>query len=286
MATLLDIWNSLHVSSVLTGLLDFVIVFVVIYKILQLIKGTRAVQILGGLTVIVVVFFLSKNDVITLETTHWFVDKFISNIMIIAVIIFQDDIRRALARFGRTQISLWSTSQGIEEASVLEEVIKACVMLQQQKLGGLIAIERTANLDELTEDGVRLDAMVSKDLLFSLFVPDHQNPLHDGAVVIQKSRISAAGCFLPLTNTPNLQKSLGTRHRAALGLTGITDAAVCIVSEESQKISIAHREMLYRDLDSNEMRDLLQRIFSTEGDSGKNLVEHFRRDDENEEPVT
>lgn len=286
MATLLDIWKSLHVSSVLTGLLDFAIVFLVIYKILQLIKGTRAVQILGGLTVIVLVFFLSKNEVITLETTHWFVDKFISNIMIIAVIIFQDDIRRALARFGQTQISLWSTNHGIEEASVLEEVIKACSMLQQQKLGGLIAIERTANLDELTEDGVRLDAMVSKDLLFSLFVPDHQNPLHDGAVIIQKGRISAAGCFLPLTNTPNLQKSLGTRHRAALGLTGVTDAAVCIVSEESQKISIAHRELLYRDLDSNEMRDLLQRIFSTEGDSGKNLIAHFRRDDENEEPVT
>jgi len=285
MASLDEILASLKAWNIL-AIIDFAIVFLVIYKILQLIKGTRAVQILGGLTVVVMIYFVSKNEWITLETTHWFIDKFITNIIIIAVIIFQDDIRRALAQFGRTRFSLWSTNRGIEEASVLEEVIRACGQMQQQRIGALIAVERTANLDEITEDGVKLDAAVTKDLLFSLFVPNHQNPLHDGAVVIQKGRISAAGCFLPLTNLPNLEKSLGTRHRAALGLSGVTDAAICIVSEETGQISVAHRDQLYRDLDTNEMRDLLQRIFSPEGRADSNLVERFRRNDENEEPVT
>ncbi|QED26566.1 TIGR00159 family protein [Microvenator marinus] len=286
MAFLDDILAGVHLG-LFWAVVDFALVFFVIYKILHLIKGTRALQILGGLTLMVVMYFISKNSLITLETTHWFIDKFIANIFLIAVVIFQDDIRRALARFGkRTSVSFFSSNRAIEEASVLEEVIKACSQLQQQKLGALIAVERIANLDEITEDGVKLDAAVTKDLLFSLFIPDRQNPLHDGAVVIQKGRISAAGCFLPLTNLPNLEKSMGTRHRAALGLSGVTDAAICIVSEESGHISIAHRDQLYRDLDTNEMRDLLQRIFSPEGRNDESLVERFRRNDENEEPVT
>ncbi len=264
-------------KDIIVAVMDFVIVYFVVYRLLLLIKGTRAVQVLMGLTVVIGMFFVSKNDVMTLTTTHWLIDKFIVNFIIILVILFQTDVRRALAQFGRTQ---WLTNaRSIEEAPVLEEVIKASAMLSQRRIGGLIAIERNAQLDEITEEGIRIDATVSKDLLFSLFLPEHQNPLHDGAAVIQKGRISAAGCFLPLTNSPKVEKTLGTRHRAAIGLSEDTDAAVIVVSEETGTISVAYREELYRDLDANTMRDLLQRIFSPDGtDDDAALIERFRRD--------
>lgn len=262
--------------DILAAVLDFVIVYFVVYRVLLLIKGTRAVQILMGLIVVVGVFFLSKNDYLTLTTTHWLIDKFIVNFIIILVILFQTDLRRALAQFGKTT---WlNAARSIEEAPVLEEVIKASVMLSQRRIGALIAIERNAELSEITQEGIRIDAAVSKDLLFSLFLPEHQNPLHDGAVVIQKGRITAAGCFLPLTNNPKVEKTLGTRHRAAIGLSEDTDAAVLVVSEETGTISVAYREQLYRELDANTMRDLLQRIFSPEGeDDEENLVERFKK---------
>lgn len=268
--------------EMLIALLDFAIVYFVIYQILLLIKGTRAVQILIGLIVVVAVFFFSKNQYLTLPTTHWFIDKFIANFIIIIVIIFQADIRRALAQFGRT--TLFSGGRALEDAPILEEVIKASMMLSQRRLGALIAIERSANLDEVTEEGIRIDAIVSKDILFSIFMPEHQNPLHDGAVVIQKSRITAAGCFLPLTNNPKVEKTLGTRHRAAIGLSEEADAAIIVVSEETGIVSIAFRERLYRELDANEMRDLLQRIFSAEEEiSDDSLAERFSDADDDEE---
>lgn len=268
--------------EILIAVLDFAIVYFVIYQILLLIKGTRAVQILVGLIVVVAVFFFSKNQFLTLPTTHWFVDKFIANIIIIIVIIFQADIRRALAQFGRT--TLFSSGRALEDAPVLEEIIKVSMMLAQRKIGALIAIERNAVLDEVTGEGIRIDAIVSKDVLFSIFLPEHQNPLHDGAVVIQKGRVSAAGCFLPLTNNPNVDKALGTRHRAAIGLSEETDAAVVVVSEETGNVSIAFRDQLYRDLEANEMRDLLQRIFSSEETlSTDELAERFKRASSEEE---
>lgn len=262
--------------DILAAVIDFAIVYFVVYRVLLLIKGTRAVQILMGLIVVVGVFLMSKNDYLTLTTTHWLIDKFIVNFIIILVILFQTDLRRALAQFGKTT---WlNAARSIEEAPVLEEVIKASVMLSQRRIGALIAIERNAELSEITQEGIRIDAAVSKDLLFSLFLPEHQNPLHDGAVVIQKGRITAAGCFLPLTNNPKVEKTLGTRHRAAIGLSEDTDAAVLVVSEETGTISVAYREQLYRELDANSLRDLLQRIFSPEGEDDEgNLVERFKK---------
>ncbi len=263
-------------AEIVTGLIDFAIVYLVIYRILLLIKGTRAVQILVGLIVVIVFYFLSKNELWTLPATNWFIDKFIANFIIIVVIIFQSDIRRALAHFGRTTI--FSTTHSIEEAQVLEEIIKASQMLATRKVGALIAIERTADLGHITEDGIKLDTIVSKEALFSIFLTEHQNPLHDGAAVVQKGRIMAAGCFLPLTNDPTVEKTLGTRHRAAIGLTEDTDAVVVVVSEERGESSIAYREELFRGLDANEMREILQGIFSAreEDQPSANFLERFR----------
>ncbi len=274
------IYNTLGVQNgaeIIIAMIDFAIVYFVVYRILLLIKGTRAVQILIGLIVVILLYFLSRNDYWTLPATNWFIDKFIANFIIIIVIIFQSDIRRALAHFGRTTI--FSTKQSIEETQVLEEVIKASQMLAARKIGALIAVERNANLDDFTEEGVKIDATVTKEVLFSVFLTEHQNPLHDGAVIVQKGRIAAAGCFLPLSNNPQIEKSLGTRHRAAIGLTEDTDAVIVIVSEERGVVSIAYREELFSDLDANEMRDMLQGIFAGDDDtesSTRGILERFR----------
>ncbi len=275
MEQLLDIFRVEGWPDVLLLMIDAAIVYYVIYRILLLIKGTRAVQMLFGLVVIIMFFVISQEQYLNLATTHWFIERFIANFIIIVVIIFQHDIRRALAQFGRT--SLLSGTRAFEETQVLEEVIKASVMLSSRKIGALVAIEREADLTHYTEEGIKVDSVVSKDLLFSVFVPEHQNPLHDGAVVVQKGRVTAAGCFLPLTNNPRVEKTLGTRHRAGIGLSEDTDAAVVIVSEETGIISIAYHGELYRDLDANEMRDLLQRIFSASpvNAQGSNLRERF-----------
>lgn len=280
----MDLLQSLQIpggKELIIALVDFAIVYFAIYQILLLIKGTRAVQIMVGLIVVVAFFFVSKNDYLTLPTTHWFIDKFIGNFIIILVIIFQTDIRRALAQFGRT--TLFSSVRSLEDAPVLEEIIKASVMLSQRKIGALIAIERSAGLDEYTEEGIRVDALVTKDLLYSMFLPEHQNPLHDGAVVVRDGRIAAAGCFLPLTNSLEIEKTLGTRHRAAIGLSEESDAAIVVVSEETGMISIAFREEFIRGLNAHEMRDLLQRIFSTGAEQDEEFIERFRRDDLDDE---
>lgn len=276
MEQLLDIFRVEGWQDALLLLLDAAIVYFVIYRILLLIKGTRAVQMLFGLVVIIMFFVISQEQYLNLATTHWFIERFIANFIIIVVIIFQHDIRRALAQFGRT--SLLTGTRAFEETQVLEEVIKASVMLSSRKIGSLVAIEREADLGHYTEEGIKIDSVVSKDLLFSIFVPEHQNPLHDGAVVVQKGRVTAAGCFLPLTNNPRVEKALGTRHRAGIGLSEDTDAAVVIVSEETGIISVAYGGELYRDLDANEMRDLLQRIFSAAqvNQRGAGLVDRFR----------
>lgn len=276
MEAIYDILGVQSGAEILIAMIDFAIVYFVLYRILLLIKGTRAVQILIGLIVVILFYFLSKNDLWTLPATNWFIDKFIANFIIIIVIIFQSDIRRALAHFGKT--TFFSTRQSIEETQILEEVIKASQMLAARKIGALIAIERTADLNDFTDEGIRMDAAVSKETLFSVFLTEHQNPLHDGAVVIQKSRIAAAGCFLPLSNNPQIEKTLGTRHRAAIGLTEDTDAVVVVVSEERGVVSIAYREQLFADLDANEMRDMLQGIFAgaDDEDESVSILERFR----------
>ncbi len=289
MEQLLDIFRVESGREGFLVFLDLTIVFFVIYRILLLIKGTRAVQMLVGLVLILVFFFLSQEDYLHLATTNWLIDMFIANFIVIIVIIFQHDIRRALVQFGKTP--LFSGNHSFEETSVLEEVVKACVMLSSRKLGALIAIEREADLDHYTEEGIKLDSIVTKDILFTLFVPEHQNPLHDGAVIIQRGRISAAGCFLPLTISPHVEKNLGTRHRAAIGLSEDTDAAIVIVSEESGTISVAFNGELYRDLESNDLRALLQKIYSARhfNTRRQGLLDLFRskvagKDDTEERP--
>lgn len=266
MDSLLDIlqlssWNELPLI-----LLDVAFVYYIIYRILLLIKGTRAAQMLLGLLLVILFFFLSGQNLLDLRITNWFLDKFIANFIIIIVIIFQDDIRRALAQAG-SRTSFFSRQRSIQESYVLEEIIKASTMLSKRQLGGLIAIEREASLNTFIEEGITLDSTISKDLLFSVFLPEHQNPLHDGAVIVQQGRISAAGCVLPLSQNARVPKSLGTRHRAAIGLSEDYDAAVVVVSEETGQVSVAYKGELYQELEVIELRELLQNIYLTKANA-------------------
>lgn len=262
-------------TDLLISVVDVLLVYYLIYRILLLIKGTKAVQMLVGILLVVVLYFASERDFLGFDTLNWMLEKFIASFVVILVIIFQDDIRRGLSQVGRT--GRFTGLSPLEQSHFLEEVVKAAGMLSERGLGALIAIERAARLDDYTVEGIPIDAAVSKELLVALFVPDRANPTHDGAVVVQKGRISSAGCFLPLTTNPRVDKTLGTRHRAALGLSELADAVVIVVSEETGIVSVAFRGELTRRLDSAELRVLLQRRFSDPSANGSDNVDTVSR---------
>lgn len=278
--SLIDGYFSGSWGNLLLAVVDISLVYYIVYRILLLIKGTKAVQMLVGLLVIIVFFFLSKEDYLNLPSLNFILDKFIASFILIVIVVFQDDIRRGLSEFGKTSVFLKGRSVKME-SHVIEEVVKGSVMLASNKLGALIAVEREADLSSYVTEGFELNARVSKELLFSTFNPSHANPLHDGAVIIRGDRLVSAGCFLPLTNNATVAKTLGTRHRAAIGLSEETDAAIVIVSEETGTISIAYRGDLIRGLDATKARDALHRIFSygqqAEADKGISSLRQWIR---------
>jgi len=235
-------------------LLDIALVTFVIYRIILLIKGTRAVQMLLGLAVILGVYVASQIG--GLNTIHWLLDNFLSSIILVIVVLFQNDIRRALIHVGRNPFFADLSFQ--EETQAMEELVKACVNLANKRIGALIAIERETGLKDFLEVGVDIDSKVNSDLITSIFLP--YSPIHDGALVIQQGRIKQAGCFLPLTQNPDVSKNLGTRHRAAIGLTELVDAVAIVVSEETGKISVVIGGRITRDLDSTSLRRGLKRL--------------------------
>jgi diadenylate cyclase len=215
-------------------LLDITIVAVVIYEVLKLIRGTRAVQMGVGAGLLVLLFYVSRLG--HLETVNWLIRNMVGYVVFALIVLFQADIRRALAHFGRTPFASYFTKvEGADE--VIEELAVAAGMLAGQHTGAIIAIERDIGLRNYIEGGIPLDATVTYDLLVTVFRPG--TPLHDGAVIVQGDRVAAAACFLPLTVNPTVSKDFGTRHRAAIGLTEETDAVAIIVSEETGRISLA-----------------------------------------------
>lgn len=247
--------TDLDVRDLLSSFLDVTIIFYIIYRVLLIIKGTRAVPMLIGITAIAVLYGLSQEGYLNLPTFNWLLEQFIGNILIILVVLFQADIRRALASFGRAQIlTSFRTSEG---AQVIDELVKASASLAERRIGALVVVEREADLSPYLEESTRIEAKLSKELLYSLFVPERQNPLHDGAVVVRNGRIQAAGVFLPMSVNPTIDRALGTRHRAALGLSEETDALIIVVSEERGSVSLAHEGDLTPDLNPSELRDTL-----------------------------
>jgi len=241
------------------ALLDIVIVAFVIYHILVFIKGTRAVQMVVGLGFIIVFFYFARWA--QLQTATWMLTTVLPYFVFAIIVIFQHEIRRALARFGQTP--LFAGFSSIHRNEFYDEIILAVTTLASNQTGALIVIERDIGLKTYIESGIALDAALSYDLLVTMFNP--AVPLHDGAVIVQNGRIAAAACFLPLTVKPRLSKELGTRHRAAIGVTEETDAVAIIVSEETGAISFAHDGEMERYLDPDTLRLRLRDAFERKG---------------------
>ena len=240
--------------DIVVKLLDIIIVYYLIYRVLLFIKGTRTVPMAIGFLLIFVGYYVSKY--LGLLTLYSILHIIVSSMFIFFLIIFQDDIRRALIRFGRLPEFVT-----VQQSQVLDEIIKAAINLAQNRIGALIVIEREGEVDEFIEAGTRLDAVVTRELLYSIFIPSHVNPLHDGAVIIRNYRIYQAGAFLPLSMNPRLDKSLGTRHRAAIGITEHTDAVSVVVSEERGSISICFSGHITPSMDVNNFRRTLLSLF-------------------------
>lgn len=235
-------------------LLDILLVAYIIYRLILLIKGTRTVQMLLGLAVLLVAYVASQVG--GLHTLNWLLDNFLSSIILVIVVIFQNDIRRALIHMGRNPF--FSDRSFREENQAIEELVRACTSLAARRYGALLVIERETGINDFLEIGVELDAKLSADLLGAVFHP--QSPIHDGAAIIQRGRLTRAGCFLPLTQNPAVSSRLGTRHRAAIGLTELVDAVAIAVSEETGKISVAIAGKMTRDLDAITLRKVLKRL--------------------------
>ncbi|HKI85988.1 MAG TPA: diadenylate cyclase CdaA [Thermoanaerobaculia bacterium] len=239
-------------------LVDVLLVAVVIYNVLLLIRGTRAVQILLGLVFIAVVYYLAGlAGLLTLQTL---LGSFLLVLPFAIVVLFQSEIRRALANFGRNPLWGLTPHQNVEDT--FSEIVLAATTLAARRVGALIVIERLDGLRNFIENGIAIDSRVSYDLLINIFTPG--TPLHDGAVIIQGDRMAAAACFLPLTLKPALSKEFGTRHRAALGISEETDALAVVVSEETGVISAAFNGELTRNLDSKSLRNTLFQYLVTE----------------------
>ena len=230
---------------------DIVFVFLLVYGVLKLLRGTRAAPMAAGIGVLVFFYWLSrKQDFATLE---FVLSNGLFYIGIAIIVLFQSEIRQALITFGnRFRMPLTRVHRGQFGEGVYDEVILAATTLASTKTGALIVIERNVGLKNITDGGVKLDAELSYDLLVSIFNPE--SPLHDGAVVVRRHRIAAASCFLPLTLNPRLSKDLGTRHRAAIGVTEDTDAVAVVVSEETGLISFVQMGEIKRGLDATKLR--------------------------------
>jgi diadenylate cyclase len=242
---------------VLRDVLDIGIVAAILYWTLALIRGTRAMQMAIGLGLVFVVHQVARAA--GLFTIWTILDTLLTYIVLIIVILFQNDIRRALMRVGSRP--LLKSQRTERETRVIEEVSKAAGALAQKRIGALIAFERDAMLDEFIEPGTEMDASVSKELLYGIFIPSFENPMHDGAVIIREGRVWQAGAFLPITPGPQADRTLGARHRAALGLSEETDAVVVVVSEERGAISLCFNGNIVRNLDAKSLRDALFGLF-------------------------
>lgn len=254
------VWQALAQISLL-DVLDMLIVYYVIYRLIMLIRDTRAVQLIKGLVVLLAATLISNR--LQLWTLNWLLNQTIAAGFIAVPIVFWPELRRGLEQLGRTSFlgqKITLSQEESWEAPILDLVASATI-LSKNKIGALVVIERETGLNEYVETGTQMDALVSKELLTNTFIPN--TPLHDGAVIIRNGRILAASCYLPLSSNPDIARELGTRHRAAIGVTEETDAVAIIVSEETGIISIAVDGEITRHFDSQSLQDKLEELLLT-----------------------
>jgi len=261
--------------NVIRTIIDISIVSWVVYKLIILVKETRAWQLIKGILLLLVATELSK--LLGLKTISYMLQNVISVLAIGAIVLFQPELRRALEKIGRSRFKdIFNFDEGnakIQVTAAIEEIVKACTDLASKYIGALIVIERDTKIGEIINTGIELNSNISSELIINIFVPD--TPLHDGALIIRDNKIKAAACFLPLTDNPNLSKELGTRHRAALGITEVSDSIAIVVSEESGKISFALNGGLVRNLTPDTLRKALNKNL-LESDENKKKISLWR----------
>ncbi len=267
------------------NLVDIALVFVVVYAVLKLVRGTRAAPMAAGITAFALLYWLAVNQ--ELATLAFVLRGALLYIGVAIIVLFQSEIRQALISFGnRFRLPLTRRHQGQFGEGVYDEIVLAATTLASTKTGALIVIERGVGLKNVIDGGVKLEAELSYDLLVTIFNPS--TPLHDGAVIVRRHRIAAAACFLPLTLNPRLSKDLGTRHRAAIGITEDTDAVAVVVSEETGLISFVQAGQIKRALDATKLRAHIFHALEAPSGAGKRDKEKKRAETEaeTEEPIT
>lgn len=241
----------------LAALFDILIVASIIYWFMRMFKGTRAERMFWGLAVIIVVYFVSQR--VELLTLHWLLSNFLGSIVIFIIVVFQQDIRKALVHVGRP---FFSSRPATGPREVIEEIAKAVASMSESRTGALLVMERAVDTGEFLEAGVEVDANVSRELVLAIF--NNGSPLHDGAVVIRGARVYKAGCILPLTGKEQA-KSMGTRHRAAMGLAEETDAAIIVISGETGEITLVVEDWVFSGVGRDKLSAHLKRLFPASG---------------------
>ncbi|HJV47079.1 MAG TPA: diadenylate cyclase CdaA [Bacillota bacterium] len=243
-----------YLVDYLSDAIDILLVTYLIYKLLILLRGTRAIQLFQGIIMIVITWLLSTY--FGLRTLQWLMSQALNIGVVAILVIFQPELRRALEQLGRGRL-FSRTSQVDEQVTegVVTDVVKSIQYMSKRRIGALIVIEKETGLSDYIETGISIGGKVSSELLINIFIPN--TPLHDGAVILRRDIVMAASCYLPLSENPMINKELGTRHRAGIGMSEVSDALSVIVSEETGQVSLAKNSELYRDLNEDQIRELL-----------------------------
>jgi diadenylate cyclase len=249
-----DYFAELTWATSIKDIADILIVSYLIYRMILLVRGTRAVQLLRGIFLLVITWALSTW--LNLYTLKWLMNQVFTFGVVTVLIIFQPELRRALEQLGRGKLFTRSSPEEQDVSQTINEVMKAVNYLSPRKIGALIVFERDTGLKDYIESGIKMGARISSELLINVFIPN--TPLHDGAVIVQGSQIMAAGCYLPLSENPFISKELGTRHRAAIGVSEMGDACSVIVSEETGQVSLAINGQIVRDVNEE---SLISKLF-------------------------
>ncbi len=246
--------SDLPLMTYLANAVDILLVWYVIYKVIMIVRGTKAVQLLNGIFIILIVRLVSEY--FHFQTLFWLTDQILIWGFLAIIIIFQPEIRRGLEQIGRAK---FFSRSGLQEEEVkeklIESIIKAVDYMAKRRIGALISIERETGMGDYIETGIEMDSRISSELLINIFIPN--TPLHDGAVIIQRDRVAAAACYLPLSESPFISKELGTRHRAAIGISEVTDSLTVVVSEETGNVSLTKNGNLHRELSKETFREML-----------------------------
>lgn len=255
------------VSNYWKPAIEIAILWFCFYVILLFVKETRGFQVLNGIIILALIFLITQK--LELDTINWILRKLFAISVIGILIIFQPEFRRALANIGQNRLFGFF----LKETEMLSEIVKSCTSLSKKKIGALIAFERETKLSAFIESGITVDGRISSEFINTVFMPN--TPLHDGGIIISGNRIAAAGCLFPLTQNPKVSKTLGTRHRAALGLSEESDAIVIVISEETGGVSVAVNGRLTRDLDSDSLMRVLKNFFSPKRGSRVSQTDKF-----------